>query len=250
MGFHTRMARWFTLLLFCGVGCSAGFQPLRYTSPVDLMDASEALFRRGKWRDAGLGFRQLTFQLPTRDSIALRARFMLAETDYAQGSFLEAARQFRRVVDEAPGNALAPNALLRSGDSQAALWKRPELDPTYGEAAMATYRELSARYPNTPAAQRAGIKMRVLAGMQAEKEFKTGDFYFKIRAYDSAVLYFKGVVANYADSPFAVRALNRLVEIYDRLDYDEERGEMCSHLRRYYADAEGLDERCPVPAGS
>lgn len=214
------------------------------------MQESERLFRRGKWAHAALGFRQLTVQLPTRDSLALRARFMLAETDFAQANYLEAARQFRRVVDEAPTSPLAPNALLRSGDSQAALWKRPELDPTYGDAAIATYRELTARYPNTPAARRAGVQLGVLAGMRAEKEFKNGEFYFKIKAYDSAVLYFKGVVADYASSPFAVRALNRLVEIYDRLDYDEERGEMCSHLRRYYADAEGLDERCPATAGS
>ena len=249
MGLHTPMRRWFSLLILTVTGCSVGFKPTDYPAPLDLMEASEARFRRGKWTDAALGFRQLTFQLPTRDSLALRARFMLAETDYAQGNLLEASRQFRRVVDEAPSSSLAPNALLRSGDAQAALWKRPELDPTYGEAATATYRELTARYPGTPAAARAGIQLRVLAGMRAEKEFKNGDFYFKIKAYDSAILYFKSVVADHGESPFAVRSLNRLVEIYGRLQYEEERGEMCTHLRTYYAESEGLDDRCPVTSG-
>ena len=244
------MKRRLPLLLLAATGCSAGFQPLDYPSPVALMEVSETLFRRGKWADAALGFRQLTFQLPTRDSIALRARFMLAETDYAQGNFLEAARQFRRVVDEAPSNRLAPNALLRSGDAQAALWKRPELDPTYGNAAEATYRELLARYPETQAARRASLRIQELAAMQAEKSFKNGEFYFKIKAYDSAVLYYKSVVANHAESRYAVRSLNRLVQIYERLQYEEERNEMCTHLRRYYADAEGLDDRCPVTSGS
>jgi outer membrane assembly lipoprotein YfiO len=228
--------------------CSAGFQPQDYPTPQALMEASEDLFRLGKWTDAGAGFEQVTFQLPTRDSVALRARFMLAETEFARGNYLEAARRFRRVVDESPTNPIAPNALLRAADAQAALWKRPELDPTYGEAALATYRELVVRYPGTRASVRAAPKMKRLAAMQAAKVFTNGEFYFKIGAYDSAILYYKDVVAQYGDTDPAVRALFRLVTIYQRLSYQEERGEMCSHLRTYYADAEGLSEACPEPS--
>ena len=45
------------------------------------------------------------------------------------------------VSDETPNSPLAPLALERAGDVYADLWRRPELDPTYGQTALATYRE-------------------------------------------------------------------------------------------------------------
>src|SRR2546430_8850043 len=34
------------------------------------------------------------------------------------------------------------------------LWRKPELDPSYGESALAIYQELAGRYPGTDAAAR------------------------------------------------------------------------------------------------
>ncbi len=53
---------------------------------------SEERFRRGDCGDAALGFRQVTTQLPVRDSLGVRARFLLAECHFAKFEFLEAAR--------------------------------------------------------------------------------------------------------------------------------------------------------------
>lgn len=247
-----RIHRWSALGwgLVLTAGCSTRFQPSHYATPEALMEVSEDYFRHGKCTQATRGFQQVTAQVPARDSIGLRARFMLAECDYTMGNYLEAARNFRRIVDEAPADPLAPNALLRSGDAQAALWKRPELDPTYGDAALATYRELLARYPGTPAARRVGVKIRQLSRMQAAKVFKNGRFYDRLGAYDSAILYYKKVVADHGDSPEAQAALLRLVAIYRKLGYDEERSEICDHLRTYYPDAPGLAERCPTTTGA
>jgi hypothetical protein len=38
----------------------------------------------------------------------------------------------------------------------------------------------------------------------------------------------------------------KLVETYRHIGYEEEAGETCAHLRRFYAEAEGLDALCPV----
>ena len=45
--------------------------------------------------------------------------------------------------------------LLRVGDVYSDLWRRPELDPTYGQTALSTYQELLNRYPNSAASSRA-----------------------------------------------------------------------------------------------
>ncbi len=210
---------------------------------------SEERFRRGDCGDAALGFRQVTSQLPVRDSLGVRARFLLAECHFAKLEFLEAARQFRRVANEAPTHPLAQRALLRAGDSQARLWTEPELDPTYGEAAKVTYQEVIARFPRTAVSNRASLKLAALAERFAEKEYKNGNHYFRLRATLSAILYYKVVVRDYGATSYAPLALVKLVEGYIRLDYKEERRETCSNLRRFYPDAPRLDEVCPAGGG-
>ncbi len=230
-------------------GCSKEFRPRDYTSPQALLEVSEQMYRRGKCGDAALGFQYLTQQLPVRDTTAVRARFLLAECHFGRGEFLEAARQFRRVANESPGHPLAQRALLRSGDSQAQLWTHPELDPTYGEAARVTYQEVAARYPRTLVANRANMKLAVLAERFAEKEYKVGDYYFRLNANSSAILYYKTIVSDYGATSYAPLALIRLVEAYTRLAYQEEKVETCENLRRFYPDVPRLDEVCPVEGG-
>ncbi|MCH8144388.1 MAG: outer membrane protein assembly factor BamD [Gemmatimonadetes bacterium] len=242
-----RLFRWTCICALAG--CSGGFNPLRYSSSQELLADSEERFRRGDCGNAALGFRRVTTQLPVRDSLGVRARFLLAECHFATAEFLEAARQFRRVANEAPTHPLARRALLRAGDSQARLWTQPELDPTYGEVAKVTYEEVIARYPRTAVSNRASLKLAALAERFAEKEYKNGNHYFRLRATFSAILYYKVVVADYGATSYAPRALIKLVEAYIRLDYQEEKRETCSNLRRFYPDAPRLDDVCPAEGG-
>ncbi len=236
----------FLVSVLAVAGCAKEFRPRDYPSPQVLLEVSEELFRRGKCTDAALGFRSVTQQLPVRDTTAVRARFLLAECHFSAGEFLEAARQFRRVANEAPGHALAQRALLRSGDSQAQLWTNSELDPTYGEAARVTYQEVVARYPRTSVAARASLKLAALGERFAEKEYNVGNYYYRLKANSSAILYYKTVVKDYGATSYAPLALIRLVEAYTRLEYQEEKTETCDNLRRFYPDVPRLDEVCPT----
>jgi outer membrane protein assembly factor BamD len=119
------------------------------------------------------------------------------------------------------------------------MWRNPALDPTYGETALATYRELLSRYPGTPAAQRANLRVQQLNERLADKDYRNGVFYLRLRAYDSAIIYFKDVVATYPQSSYAALSVVRLVEIYRRLGYDDERNTMCVYLHQYYPDTPG-----------
>src|SRR5205807_2637256 len=87
--------------------------------------------------------------------------------------------------------------LLRAGDANLRLWRKPELDPSYGESALAIYQELAGRYPGTDAAARAQVHVQQLREWFAQKDYKNGLFYFRRRAFDSAIIYFKDVIANY-----------------------------------------------------
>ncbi len=223
-------------------------EPAPVTAADSLYQAAMRQYRRGDCSHAREGLRQLAANLPAGDPLAAETAYYLAECDYADGLYLEAARQFRRVADEHAAHPLAPDALLRAGDAQTELWKNPELDPEYGEAAMTTYRELVARFPDSRAAARAGPKLVKLADMFADKEFRNGRFYQRLKAYDSAILYFRSIVADYPQSRYAPLALLRLVQVYRILEYTEELRDTCEHLRRYYPQAGGLDAACPAAA--
>ena len=216
---------------------------------VELARAKEQ-FRRGDFSHALATFKKLSFQFLPAQPEAAETRYYLAECYFQTGDRLEAAHEFRQVADLYPSTEYAPNALLRAGDANLRLWRRPELDPTYGQTALAIYQELQGRYPGTPAAARAQLHVKQLRDWFAEKTYKNGMFYFRRRAYDSGIIYFKDVIANYSESRWTVPALLRLVDSYRAIGYSEELKETCAHLRRFYPRVGGLDKSCPADAST
>jgi TolA-binding protein len=134
-------------LILC-LSCAHRAKPATGAGPVTREDLA-GLWRRavgeytqGHWAKSAAIFERLTLELPAGDTLVTEAHFRLAECYFGEGSQLQAAREFRKVSDHSPNARLAPMALLRAGDAYADLWRRPELDPTYGQTAQATYQEL------------------------------------------------------------------------------------------------------------
>lgn len=204
------------------------------------------LFHHGDFRRALGLFQRMTFDLdPGRPELA-QIRYYMAECSFQMGDFVQAASDFRKVSDEFSTTEYAPLALLRAGDANLRLWKRPELDPSYGETALAIYQELAGRFPDSDAAARARAHVKRLENEFAEKTYKTGMFYLRRKAFDSAIIYFKDVIANYPNSARAPDALLRLVDSYRAIRYTQELQETCDHLRRYYPTAKDLNRSCPA----
>ena len=121
----------------------------------------------------------------------------------------------------------------------------PELDPSYGQTALATYQELVNRYPGTSAATRAQGRIADLQERFAYKEYRAALYYFKLKAYDSAILYLKDVVATYPRAAIAPEALVKLVQAYQKLGYKEDMQETCGYIRRFHPDAAKSHGVCP-----
>jgi outer membrane protein assembly factor BamD len=206
----------------------------------------ESYVRRGKWSDALQQLERVLLEFTPGDARAPRARYWVGEAQYALGNHLQAAREFRRVSDETPNDPLAPEALLRVGDVYADLWRRPELDPSYGQTALATYQELLNRYPGGSPAARAQVRINDLQEKFAYKEYRAGLYYYRLKAYDSAILYLKGVVATYPRAAIAPAALVKLVQAYERLGYREDVQETCGYIRRFHPNARDAREVCPT----
>ena len=221
--------------LLLGVTACSRFNPRSYPEPLDLMRASLRELRAGRYDKAQQGFQALTFNLSSRDTLYPLARFYLAESYFGKEDFATAAREFRRVSDESPTFRLAPDALLRAGDSYEAQWANIALDPTTGQTALATYQELQGRFPGTPAARIAAVRIQALNERFATKEMDSGLFYFQRNAFDSAILYFKDLIASYPSSVLVPDAYVYLVRSYRAIGWKDEQGAFCDQLRTYYA---------------
>ena len=206
------------------------------------------LYSKKYWMKAATEFERLQLELPAGDPRVVLSRFYLAETRVGERSNLQAVREFRRVSDEFPADTLAPVALLRAGDSYASLWRRAELDPTYGQTAIATYQELISRYPASASAKRAQEQILLLDDRFALKQYQAAQFYLKFKAYDSAVLYLKDLLATWPRSAIAPEALSRLIQTYGLLGFSEDVREYCVILRQRFPTAANIDLTCPAPA--
>jgi len=232
------------MLLLGAAGCSRTLDPNLYPTPESLYQASVEAYEKGDCNLAEQGFQRLMFELPPRDPRHANVRYYLGSCQLKGHLELEAAQQFRRVADDFPRSELAPSALLKVGEAYASLWDDPDLDPSYGETALSTFTELLGRYPNSPAADTARTRIHDLQEMFAEKGYKNGVFYLRLRAYDSAILYFKDVVATYGTTSYAGKAVVKLIEAFSKIGYEEEKDEMCLYRTQYYPDATGAEKYC------
>jgi outer membrane assembly lipoprotein YfiO len=240
------------IVALAAAGCGrhrAGPAPAPAVSAGRIADSlwtlAEQQFDQGHWSRAQRVLDQLAPALTPADPRYLRLHFYQGEILFALGNQLQAVREFRRVADEQPDGPLAGDALVRAGDAYADLWRRPELDPTYGETARSVYEEVANRYGGTPAAGRAGLRLASLNEKFAEKEYRNALFYFKFKAWDSAILMLRSVIATYPRSAVVPAALERLVRVYQLLEYQEDVKETCAYIAQYHPGAAGPVRLCP-----
>lgn len=230
------------------VGPASNAESLSASSLDSLWASANAALRHGHWSDALARAERFMLEAPRTDDRRVDALMLTAEAKLAGGQRLEAARTFRRVSDETPSHPLAPVALLRVADAYSELWRRPELDPTYGQSALATYQELLNRYPGTDAARRAQLKITELNDHFAEKLYSAARYYLRLRAYDSAIIYLKDLLATYPRAEIASTAVLDLIQTYSTLGYVEDASETCGYLRRFHPGTPGTYRSCPPEA--
>jgi len=229
-------------------GCRAEFQLKKYTTNEALYQASLRQFNRGKWDDAVTGFEKLTLDLSPRDTLAARSFWYLGMARFHQHDFALAAQAFNRIFEGFPDDSLMDDALFQQGKSYQSMWTRTDRDATYGDAALATYSSLLTYRPDSPLLPQAQAEIARLQNMFAIKNYDVAMYYYRDKAYDSAILYLKDVLENWPDAPKAKDAGLKLVEAYRAIRYTEDANDACASLRSKYPTDAQVTKTCPPVA--
>ena len=231
-------------LLVASAACKPDFILKKYTTNQSLYNAGLKEFNRHKWDNAIAAFEKLTLDLPARDSLLPRSYWYLATAHEKQGEHLLAAQSYSKLVESFPDDSLAPNAALEAARSYWHLWRKPSLDPTYGQTALATYNTLIGLYPTSPIIPTAQKEIAELENWFAIKNYDAGMFYLRRKAYDSAIIYFKDVLSRWPNAPKTREASLRLVDAYKAIRYREDASDLCTQLRKKYANDAEVRETC------
>ena len=232
------------LFLVVAAACHPEFQPGKFKNNDQLYRAGVREFENRKWDNAIAAFEKLTLDLPARDSLLPRSYWYLATSHERQGEHLLAAQSYSKLVESFPDDSLADDAALEAARSYWKMWRKPALDPTYGETSLATYNTLLGLYPTSPLVPTAQKELAELENWFAIKNYQTGLFYFRRKAFDSAILYFKDVLQRWPNSPTARETSLKLVESYKAIRYHEDASDLCTQLRKKYANDAGVKDVC------
>lgn len=242
----THRYRFLVLLLVALAACRPAFRPRNFPTNESLYKASLERLQKKKWSDAITGFEKLTLDLPARDTLLSTATWYLARAHAGRGEHLMAAQEYTKLAENFADDSLADDALFQSGRSYARLWRRPALDPQYGQLAQVQYRIMVTLYPDSPLRKDADAELQRLDEWFASKDFETGEGYYRRKAFDSAIIYYRDVVKNYPNTDRARQAMVRMVQAYrsPQMNYREDAREVCATLYVLYPTDPGVVKAC------
>ena len=218
-----------------------------------LYNAAWQQMRNHNYTAAALIFDEVERQHPY--SIwARRAQLMSAFNYYAAGDHTKSIDSARRFMSIHPGNRDAPYALYLIALNYYEQISDVTRDQAITHRALDSLGEVARRYPGTPYADDARLKMDLVRDHLAGKEMEIGRFYQRRAQWLAAVVRFRTVIDEFQTTSHTPEALMRLTESYLALGVPVEAERAAAVLganypgTQWYQRAYELMQRHPVPA--
>lgn len=214
--------------------------------PVELLYATGAQkLDQHSWTEATQYFDEVERQHPYSEW-SRRAILMTAYAKYQSNQYDDAVEAADRFISLYPGNPSTPYAYYLKAECWFEQIDDVGRDQGYTEQALAALREVEKRYPGTPYAVDAKLKVDMVNDQLAGKEMAVGRYYLRQNQPISAIGRFKTVVDRYQTTSHTPEALYRLVEANLTLGLTDEAKRDGAVLGynfpgdAWYADAYGL----------
>lgn len=232
----SQIARALALALVAGglAACNTTRQEnLQYVEePVaNLYNRGAQMLDRRRWAEALAAFEEVERQHPY-SSWARRAMLMEAYAHYNANQYDEAIADAQRFLALHPGNESAPYAYYLIAICYFERILDVGRDQATTERALASLRDVVRRYPESPYARDASLKLDMVYDQLAGKEMEVGRFYLTRDQHLAAINRFRLVLENenFQRTSHVPEALHRLVEAYVSVGMAEEAQRMAAIL--------------------
>lgn len=182
--------------------------------PVELLYSTGANRLDGRhWNDAAQYFDEVERQHPYSEW-ARRAILMQAFAHYQGNNYEDAVADADRFISLYPGNPSAPYAYYIKAVCYFEQITDVGRDQAATEQARNALTEVMRRFPGTPYATDARLKLDMVQDQLAGKEMTVGRWYLRNGQPLAAIGRFKNVIDRYQTTSHTPEALYRLVEAY------------------------------------
>jgi outer membrane protein assembly factor BamD len=175
----------------------------------------------GEFGAAGRGFDEVERQHPY-STWATRAQVMAAFCYYQDNDYDQALIAARRFIELHPGHPDTSYAYYLIAVSYYEQISDVGRDQNTTLLALDALEEVGRRYPGTPYAKDAKLKLDLARDHLAGKEMEIGRFYLKQEQYIAAISRFRRVIEKYQTTSHTPEALHRLAEAYLALGLHQE----------------------------
>lgn len=131
---------------------------------------------------------------------AQRAMLVIADSYYNKGdeaNMIIAASEYREFITRFPQSPSVPYAQYRIAMSYFTKANKPGKDQTKTKKALAEFKKLITKYPNSEEAQQAYDKIKECEEKLAKHSFKIAKHYYRIKAYNASIGRLKEILTEY-----------------------------------------------------
>ena len=240
-----------TLAALLLAGCSGWFEepkgPEDFTAS-EIFEQGQIQLADGQPLQSARTFSEIERLYPF-SQLAKRAIIMSAFASYEGGDFPAARASAQRYLDLYPADVDAAYAqyliALTYYDNIVDVGRDQEVT----QNALESLTAVVSRYPETPYAREAQLKIDLTRDHLAGKEMEVGRYYLKRGHYSASINRFRNVVDTYQNTTHVPEALHRLVEAYLSLGLEGEARDAAVVLGTNYPGSEWYSDSFAVLTG-
>lgn len=196
---------------------------------------------RARYRRAAALFNEVERQHPY-SQWATKAKLMSAYAHYRGLRYDQAINALDRFIELHPGNEDIAYAYYLKSICYYEQISDVRRDQEMTQRALDGLSEVTRRFPSSPYARDAQLKLDLTRDHLAGKSMEVGRFYMSRRLYNAAINRFQLVVEQYGTTSHVPEALHRMVESYTALGLEEEARKTAAVLGYNFPESEWYED--------
>lgn len=159
----------------------------------DALEASRAAVAGESYQTAVTRLLEFLRQNPG-SSLVDEANFLLGRSYLGIKDRVQAADYFQRILRDFPESKFGPDAAYYLALSYDGLARGAQLDQDWTDRALSAYGAFLVNHPEHPRVAEARERIRALDDRLARKSLDSADLYMRMRAWESARIYYQKVI--------------------------------------------------------